>query len=58
MSWTDIEAKWTAMTRRVRSGQTADTDPMGITDTPEQSSKLQDKASEMRAPPPLDRLEN
>lgn len=56
MSWAEIEAKWTAMTRRVRSDQAADA--LGITDTPEQSPKLQDKASEMRAPPPLDRLEN
>jgi hypothetical protein len=58
MSWAEIEAKWTAMTRRVRSDQAAETDAMGMTDTPGQSSKLQDKAGEMRAPPPLDRLEN
>jgi hypothetical protein len=58
MSWAEIEAKWTAMTRRVRSDQGVATDATGITDTPEQSSKLQDKGSEMRAPPPLDRLEN
>ena len=31
MNWTDIEAKWTAMTRRVQSDHSQDDDEMVIT---------------------------
>lgn len=55
MNWTEIEAKWTAMTRRVKSDHTGA--EMMISDTPEQPPLLQD-ASDMRAPPPLDRPKN
>jgi hypothetical protein len=55
MNWTDIEAKWAAMTRRVQSDQSRDDDDMVITRAPEQPPLLRDEATEMRAPPPLDR---
>ena len=55
MTWTDIEAKWAAMTRRVQSDRSLDDDDMVITRAPEPPSSLQDEASEQRAPIPLDR---
>jgi hypothetical protein len=54
MTWTDIEAKWAAMTRRVQSDRSVDGDEMVITRTPEQPSLLRDEASEQPAPMPLD----
>ncbi len=55
MNWTDIQAKWAAMTRRVQSDQSGDDDVMVITREPEQQSSLRDDVAELRAPQPLDR---
>jgi hypothetical protein len=54
MNWTDIEAKWAAMTRRVQSDR-SDDDEMVITCVQGQPSLLPDAATELRAPAPLDR---
>jgi hypothetical protein len=55
MTWTDIEAKWAAMTRRVQSDRSADGDAMVITRAAEQPSLLRNEASEQPAPIPFDR---
>lgn len=52
MTWTDIEAKWAAMARRVQSDPSRDDDDT-VTDRASAPS-LQDDAIEMRAPAPLD----
>lgn len=54
MNWTDIEAKWAAMTRRVQSDRSLDDDEMVITREPE-PPLLQDNATELLAPTPIDR---
>ena len=55
MNWTEIEAKWAAMTRRVKSDRPLGDDNMAVTAEPEQAPLIQEEASEMRAPSPLDR---
>lgn len=50
MKWTDIEAKWDAMTRRVQSDRPRGPDEISV--TPEQPPLLRD---ELRAPAPHDR---
>jgi hypothetical protein len=52
MNWTEIEAKWAAMARRVRADRPADDDDMVIT-IATSSRPLQDTV-EMQAPKPLD----
>ena len=54
MNWTDIEAKWAAMARRVRSDQLQDSDDTVITRAAEPIVKRND-AAETRAQPPIDR---
>ena len=55
MNWTEIEAKWAAMTRRVKSDQPLGKDNMAATAGPDQASLMPDEASELRAREPLDR---
>lgn len=55
MTWTDIEAKWAAMTRRVQCDRSVDGEDMVIMRAPDQPSLLRDAAGEQRAPLPLDR---
>ena len=55
MSWTDIEAKWAAMARRVQSDKSRD-DEDTVTDRVQaRVPSLQSEATEMRVPPSLDR---
>ena len=54
MNWTDIEAKWAAMARRVRSDQLQDSDDTVITRAAEPIVKRND-AAETSAQPPIDR---
>lgn len=51
MNWNEIEAKWTAMARRVRADRVLDDDNK-ITSAPVQS---QQDGLQMQAPKPLDR---
>lgn len=53
MKWTDIEAKWDAMTRRVQSDRPRDPDDLVI--MPEQPPLLPDEMRDQRAPAPHDR---
>ncbi len=55
MTWTDIEAKWAAMTRRVQSDRSVDDDDMVITRAALLPPLLRDEATELRAPAPLER---
>ena len=55
MNWTEIEAKWAAMTRRVKSDRLLGDDNMSVSPDPEQAPVMQEEAAEMRAPRPLDR---
>ncbi len=55
MNWTDIEAKWTAMTRRVQSDWLLDDDDTVVTREQGQPALRRDEAPELRAPAPLDR---
>ena len=55
MTWTDIEEKWAAMTRRVQSDRSVLDDGMRIARAPDKPSLLRDGVSEQRAPAPLDR---
>ncbi len=54
MNWNDIEAKWTAMTRRVQSDTSRDDDQMTIPRAAEQPPVLQDEPTEQRAPASVD----
>jgi hypothetical protein len=55
MNWTEIEAKWAAMTRRVQSDPPLGDGNLAQTSTPEQAPLMQDEVSDLRAPTPLDR---
>lgn len=54
MTWTDIEAKWAAMARRVQSEQVQDDDDTVIVSASEQPS-LRADATGLRATPLPDR---
>jgi hypothetical protein len=55
MNWTEIEAKWAAMTRRVKTDLPMGDDNMSVSPEPEQAPAMQEEATELRAPLPLDR---
>ena len=55
MNWTDIQAKWTAMTRRVRSDHLQNHDEMVVTSAPDKPPLLRDEVTELRAPAQFDR---
>ena len=55
MNWTEIEAKWAAMTRRVQSDQPLGDDSKAAPSEPEQAPVIQGEASDLPAPAPLDR---
>ena len=55
MNWTEIEAKWAAMTRRVKSDQPLGEGNLAATTEPDQASVMPEEASELRAPEHLDR---
>jgi len=55
MNWTEIEAKWAAMTRRVQSDRAQGDDNLTPIAAPEQPPMPRDEASELRASVPLDR---
>lgn len=55
MSWTDIEAKWAAMARRVQSDKSRDDNDRVIDGAPAREPSLRGEVTEMRAPPSLDR---
>jgi hypothetical protein len=55
MNWTDIEAKWAAMTRRVQSDQLQDDGDVVIDGAPERPPLLQDDAAKLRESARLDR---
>lgn len=58
MKWTDIEAKWDAMTRRVQSDRPRDQDTIVTTPASDQPSLPLNEVSDQRAPSPLDRPAN
>ncbi len=55
MKWTDIEAKWDAMTRRVQSDRPQDQIDLRNTLASEQPPLLRDEMSDQRAHAPHDR---